>query len=194
MNTNRLCTYDMHHTPRTGSGINLYNMKDRIAQTARVTEVFGGRARVRLEGGETCRKCGLAAMGLCKPGGTGMGYEVVNAKGAKRGDRVRLGLDSRVHLKGYLFAYMLPLFSFVAGSIGGWALSNYSGINGLEVLTGTSALIVSIVFSLRKLRALDRTETMYVERIVHEVPDFKLNPETGPEGYDYLRAFTRGLS
>lgn len=164
-------------------------MKSSIAETGRVMQTDGASALVRLEGGSKCRKCGMAAMGLCKPGGTGMLVRVKDPVGAAKGDVVRLGLDRDVHLRGYFFAYMLPLLSFVAGAFIGHFISLASGLKGLDVVTGFVLLALSLVLAVRKIKALDRAEQMYIRQVVREVPEFEAEGAMGPEGLEYLNAY-----
>jgi positive regulator of sigma E activity len=164
-------------------------MKDRVAEKALVLTAQDGMARVRLVGGQSCRKCGLAAMGLCKPGGTGMVYEVTNGLGAAAGDTVKLGLDTGIHAKGYLLAYVLPLAMLVLGSLAGWALSAWTGIGGLEAVLGVLSLGGGLLYSLRRLSALDSSGRMYVKSVVRDVPDFDPQEAGSAEGQDYLRAY-----
>jgi positive regulator of sigma E activity len=167
-------------------------MKDRVAEKALVLKTEDGTARVRMVGGEACRKCGLAAMGLCKPGGTGMVYDVTNDAGAEAGDTVMLGLNSSLHARGYWLAYVLPLALLVLGSLAGWWLANLTGIDGLEVPLGVTSLGGGLFYSLRRLYALDKTGRMYVKSVVREVPEFEPEEAGSAEGYDYLRAYRQG--
>jgi positive regulator of sigma E activity len=164
-------------------------MKDRIAETARVLQKRGRRARVRLEGGGTCRKCGLAALGLCKPGGTGMVFDVLDEKGAEVGDVVRLGLGAGPHAMDYLLAYILPLAGLTAGTFLGWALSLRWGFEWLEAAGGVLGLALCLPLTLRRLRGLDRANRMHIASIVREVPDFEPERAGFSEGRDYMRAF-----
>jgi positive regulator of sigma E activity len=164
-------------------------MKTPIAETARVLETRGETALVRLEGGRTCRKCGLAAIGLCKPGGTGMEVRVENRAGASPGDSVRLALKRGAHWRGYFLAYLLPLASFVAGAFAGDALSAAAGVTGLDVVSAFSFYGLTLMYSLRKMRALEGAERMYISRVVRDVPDFHWQDASGAEAVDYLQAF-----
>lgn len=164
-------------------------MKDRISETARVTETSGKEAVVRLLGGESCRKCGLAAIGLCKPGGTGMVLRVENRLGAARGDVVRLGLDPGAKRRGYFFAYTLPLLCFAAGAFAGYLVTAATGLGGLDAALAFVSLLASLPLSIRKLRGLDASERMYVSRIVRDVPDFHWQGGDTPEGAYYLEAY-----
>lgn len=166
-------------------------MKSLIAEAGRVMQTDGASALVRLEGGAKCRKCGMAAIGLCKPGGTGMLVKVKNPIGADKGDVVRLGLDRGVHLRGYFFAYMLPVLSFVAGAFIGHFISLASGLKGLDVAFGFVLLTMSLVLAVRKIQALDRAEQMYIRQVVREVPEFEAEGVMSPEGLEYLNAYRR---
>jgi len=164
-------------------------MKDRIAEKALVLKAEGHTAKVRLVGGEACRKCGLATMGLCKPGGTGMVYEVTNDIGAGAGDMVKLGLNAGIHAKGYFLAYVMPLALFAAGSFGGWLISEKTGIGGMDALLAVLALCCGLAFSIRMLARLDRVGRMFIKSIVNDVPDFDPTEAGSAEGLDYLRAY-----
>lgn len=163
-------------------------MKDRIAENARVIRSGKGMAHVRLEGGETCRKCGMAAMGLCKPGGTGMEMTVRDPLGTKPGDLVRLGIDPVAERRGYIAAYGLPLFCFVLGSFGGWWAGSALGLPGIDVGLGVASLGGGLLAGRRTLRRLQGSARMHITRTVTDVPDF--DPLTcGPEETDYLNAW-----
>lgn len=164
-------------------------MKSLIADRGRVMGTEGSSALVRLEGGAKCRKCGMAAIGLCKPGGTGMLVSVENPLGAGRGDVVRIGLDRGVHLRGYFFAYMLPLLSFVAGAFAGRLASLASGINGLDAPAAFLLLAMSLLHSIRKIKELDRSKRMYIRQVLRDVPEFEAQGAMSPEGLQYLRAY-----
>ncbi|GAB4390202.1 MAG: hypothetical protein Kow0025_20600 [Thermodesulfovibrionales bacterium] len=166
-------------------------MRDRISETARVIEARGGEAVVRLLGGQSCRKCGLAAIGLCKPGGTGMELRVENRLGASPGDVVKLGLDAGAKRRGYFFAYTLPLVCFTAGAMAGHLAGQAAGLGGqwLTTLAAFLALLGGLPFSINKLRGLDSSERMYVSSIVKDVPDFHLQAGDSPEGAHYLEAY-----
>jgi positive regulator of sigma E activity len=163
-------------------------MKDRIAENARVMRSGDGMAHVRMEGGHTCHKCGMAAMGLCKPGGTGMEMTVRDPIGTKPGDLVRLGLDASTERRGFVAAYVLPLFCFVLGSFVGWWAGRALGVPGLDVATGVVALGGGLLAGRRTLRRLQGSARMHVTRTVTDVPEF--DPVTcGPEEADYLNAW-----
>jgi positive regulator of sigma E activity len=164
-------------------------MKSLIADRGRVMGTEGSSALVRLEGGAKCRKCGMAAIGLCKPGGTGMLVRVENPVGADKGDVVRMGLDRGVHLRGYFFAYMLPLLSFVAGAFAGRLASLATGLRGLDVPTAFLLLSLSLVHAIRKIKVLDSSERLYIRQVIREVPEFDSQGAMSPEGLEYLRAY-----
>ncbi|NOZ25001.1 MAG: SoxR reducing system RseC family protein [Nitrospirae bacterium] len=164
-----------------------------IVETGRVVETRDGMAFVRIEQGRSCRGCGMAALGLCRPGGAGMLLKVENPAGAVKGDRVMIGLGKRVHLKGYFIIYILPVVMMMLGTIAGYLASGATGIGGLEAAGGFAGLAASLFFSLRKMQALDRAERMYIRRIVRDVPEFDSDAMTGgAEGADYLSGFGEG--
>ncbi len=160
-----------------------------IVETGRVVETSDGIALVRIEQGRSCRGCGMAKLGLCRPGGAGMLIEVENPVGAVKGDRVMIGLGRRVHLKGYFIIYILPLFVMTLGTFAGYVASSATGIGWLEAAGGFSGLAASLAFSLRRMQALDRAERMYIRRIVRDVPEFDADAMPGAEGADYLAGF-----
>ncbi|MEJ2183262.1 MAG: SoxR reducing system RseC family protein [Nitrospirota bacterium] len=163
-------------------------MKDRIAEKALVLGTEGGEAEVRLVGGAACRKCGMARMGLCKPGGTGMLVRAENRAGAAAGDMVTLGIAEGVRWRGYALAYMLPLLGLLGGAAAGAWLGARAGVPGLETPGAFFFLALALALSLRRLSTMDRTEQMFVSRIVRDVPDFHWDHAS--EGEDYLRAYS----
>jgi positive regulator of sigma E activity len=91
---------------------------------------------------------------------------VKNTAGGQMGDRVRIGAERRVKLAGYLFAYIIPLFSFIAGSFGGYAAGIYFSFASMDVLAGFAVFAVGSLYSMIKLRSLDRTSALEVSKIL----------------------------
>lgn len=159
-------------------------MKDRISERALVIKTEGGQARVRLVGGESCKRCGLAAIGLCKPGGTGMEFDVRNDLSAEAGEVVTLGIDPTARATGMAAAYGLPLGAFVLGAL----LAHVAGIPAWDVALAFIGLVCSLPFSHRILKDLDRVEHMRIERIVRGVPEFCPEAPASDEARRYLGA------
>jgi positive regulator of sigma E activity len=157
-------------------------MKPAINETGTIIEVDGDYATVSLAGGHSCKGCGAGKIGLCNPGGRSMMLRVKNTAGGRAGDRVRIGAEGRVRRAGYLFAYIIPLLSFIGGSFGGHAAGAYYSFGSLDVLTGFLVFAVGSLYSMRKLRALDRTSSLEVSRVLSE-NSFEVFPKSDEERF-----------
>lgn len=144
-------------------------MKDRIAEAGIVVGVEGGQARVRLVGGEACRKCGMAALGLCKPGGTGMVVWATDTQGVGIGDRVTLKLNQGAQWQGYAHVYLIPLALFVLGAGVGHMWGQRAGMEYLDVLAAFGGLAVGLPLAHRKLKAMQRSERMEIDRVIERL-------------------------
>lgn len=165
-------------------------MKTPIVETGKVVKTENGLARVQIGEGSSCKGCGMAELGLCKPGGSGMLLEVMNGPGARKGDTVTIGLDQKTHLKGYFLAFILPLALLITGAAVGHLMTRLTGITGLDVIAGFLFLTVTTVFSLKGVQKLDRTRKMHVRKIIRDVPEFQWKEDYGAEGRDYLKGFS----
>jgi positive regulator of sigma E activity len=161
-------------------------MKTSIIETGTVIETRGMMASVRIDHGYSCRGCGMGKLGLCKPGGAGMVIEVENREGAHKGDRVTIGLQQGAQLKGYFFAYMLPIVVLAGGTAAGYALSSVTGIRGLDVISGFAGLAAVLWYSLKKVRDLDQSRRMHIKRVLQDVPEFYAQGGHSSEAIDYL--------
>ena len=142
-------------------------MKTSIPDSGTVTRLDGENAMVRMKHDGSCRKCGAAALGLCK-GGLMQELTVRNPLQARVGDTVKIGLERRVHYRGYVLAYVVPAVAFLCGAVAGHYLGAAAGFSPLEVIGGFSSLIVISFFSFRRLRRLDASHAI---EIVHVASD-----------------------
>ncbi len=165
-------------------------MKTNVVEYGTVVETKGALAKVILDKGTSCRKCGMAALGLCKPGGSGLMVEVDNPLGAKIGDRVKLGLKKQVHRKGYILAFILPLLGFVISALTGYIFSRAMGGPALEVPVGLIGLGGSIYVGLRKLKKMDNQEKLHIEKILAGQVDMDPEAYYNSESMDYLQRFS----
>ncbi|NOY64511.1 MAG: SoxR reducing system RseC family protein [Nitrospirae bacterium] len=166
-------------------------MKTNIVETGVVIEKNGTTAKVLLGKGTSCRGCAMAKLGMCRPGGANMIFTVDNTINAEVGDTVMLGLKREVHWKGYFIAFVLPLLVFVVASVTGYVISLYTGIEGIEVLSGFVGLAFAIIFSINRLKRMDSTERMHIKRVVRERQEMG-EFFSGAEGIDYLKGFQTG--
>lgn len=141
-------------------------MKPSIPETGIVIALHGDMAKVMLKGGEACKGCGQAKMGLCKSADLNMIVEAKNIINARVGDIVVVGIHESTRLKGYLLAFVVPLISLFSGALAGMFLSRYLFIKGLDVFVGFGALIVALYFSLLRLNKLDRESSLVVKAIL----------------------------
>jgi sigma-E factor negative regulatory protein RseC len=140
----------------------------KIVETGTVIARDGDTVRVIIDQGESCRKCGNAALGLCKPGGAGMVLDVENILGAGIGDVVKIGIDKDVQNRGYALAYVVPLMFLVLGTVIGHLLGGFYHVTFLDAVMGFLFLGVSLYFSLRAINAMDRSQRMHVKEIVEK--------------------------
>jgi positive regulator of sigma E activity len=141
-------------------------MKPTVPETGRVIKLDGDMAVVQLQGGHSCKGCGAAAIGLCKPLGGISTLTVKNSMNAAPGDTVKVSLDKAIQRRGFLLAYIIPIFCFLAGSVSGLVLGREFSIPSLEVTAGFSSLLVAAFFSYRKLKKLDNSSVMTIKEIL----------------------------
>lgn len=141
-------------------------MKPTVSENGTVIRLNGDSAVIMLEGGKACKGCGAAKMGLCKPNG---GLSMISAKnlaGAGIGDIVKIGIDSKVKVKGYLLSFIIPLFSLIGGSLAGYFIGQKILLPGFDVITGFTSLILASFYSFKRLKALDRSSSLAVTGII----------------------------
>jgi len=159
----------------------------KIAETARVLSVEGRRAIVRVEGGSTCRRCGLASMGLCRAGAEGMRLEVENPIGARAGDIVYLSLRDGARREGFFYAYFLPILVLFTALGAGLYLNSITGLSGLNVVVTFLGLSASLIYSIRKLSGLEGKERLSISRVLR---DGDFSQVDNPEALDYLMTYS----
>jgi positive regulator of sigma E activity len=142
-------------------------MKPSIPDMGTVIRLEGEHAVIRMKHEGSCRKCGAAALGLCK-GGLMQELTVKNSKRARVGNTVKIGLVKRVQYRGYLLAYVMPSAALVFGTAGGHILGTYAGVPTMDIIAGFTSLIVVSFFSLRRLKRLDSSSSI---EIVHVLSD-----------------------
>lgn len=128
--------------------------------------IDNGMAKVMLQGGEACRGCGQAKIGLCKSAGLSMIVTVRNTLKANIGDRVVVGIDETVRLKAYALAFMVPLFSFIVCAVAGVIAGRYLSIKGIEVISSFTGLVISSIISYRRLKSLDEKSSLIVKSVL----------------------------
>jgi sigma-E factor negative regulatory protein RseC len=158
-------------------------MKPTIPDTGTVIRLEGENAVIRLNHDGSCRKCGAAAIGLCK-GALMQGLTVKNSQRARVGDTVKIGLVQGIQYKGYLLAYVIPSASLVFGAVGGHFLGTYVGFPPLDIIAGFFSMIVVSFFSLRRLKRLDSFNSIEIVRVLFD----PWNPGS-PRSEDYLHQF-----
>jgi positive regulator of sigma E activity len=143
-------------------------MKPTIPETGSVISLHGDTATVLLRGGGYCKGCGAGKIGLCRPGGRSMRLSAKNTAGARVGDIVVVGIDRETRLRGYLLAYIVPLLFFIAGTVFGHIAGGYLSIPSLEVPAGFLMLALTYLVTLRRLRLLDKSSAMTINKIVSD--------------------------
>lgn len=152
-------------------------MKPSIPDTGTVIRLEGEHAVIRMKHEGSCRKCGAAAMGLCK-GGLMQELTVKNSQRARVGDAVKIGLVQRVQYTGYFLAYVIPSAALVFGMVGGHFLGTYTGFPAVDIIAGFISLISISFFSLRRLRRLDSSSSIEIVHVLSD-PWNPRSPESG---------------
>jgi positive regulator of sigma E activity len=142
-------------------------MKPTIPDTGTVIRLEGEHAVVRMKHEGSCRKCGAAALGMCK---AGLMQEVIvkNSKRVRVGDTVKIGLVQRIQFRGYFLAYVVPPAALVFGTVGGHFLGTYMGFPPLDVIAGFTTMIVVSFFSLRRLKRLDSSSSIEIVNVLFD--------------------------
>jgi len=143
-------------------------MKPSVPETGRIITIEEGRAVVMLEEGKSCRGCGAAKIGLCRSGGRSMFLTARNAKMARLGDQVMIGIDAKTRRTAFLLAYVIPLIAFIAGALAGNILGLLLDLPFLDILGAFALLFIGGAVSVTKLKALDRASRMEITRIVSD--------------------------
>jgi positive regulator of sigma E activity len=141
-------------------------MKPTVPETGLVIKTEGDTAVVFMRARESCRGCGAAAIGLCRASGLTATLAVKNTRHAVPGDTVTVALDKGVQRKGFLLAYGIPLFSFLAGSFCGHMLGGNLALPSLDIALGFFSLLASSAVSYRYLRILNASSTMMISKII----------------------------
>lgn len=148
-------------------------MKPSIPELGRIIRLDGDIATILLQGGKHCEGCGAGKLGLCKPSGNAL-LKARNAVSASVGDHVRVGLEQDVQTKGYMLAFIIPLISLIAGSVAGSLIGAYFSLQSMEVVIGFGALVVTLFFTIRRLKRLDKSNSLTISEIVREEEAFTL--------------------
>lgn len=143
-------------------------MKPTIPETGRVIRVDEDMAVILLHHGQSCKGCGAAEIGLCKSSGGVSTLVARNTVNAVPGDAVRITLDKATQTRGLLLAYVIPLVCFIAGVILGHITGRALAIPALELFTGFVSLAGSALYSLKKLKELDRVSSMAIKEVVSD--------------------------
>ncbi|MDD1647640.1 MAG: SoxR reducing system RseC family protein [Methanomicrobiales archaeon] len=160
-------------------------MKPGIPDTGTVIRLEGEHAVIRMKGDGSCKKCGVAAAGLCT-GGLMQVLTVKNTKQARVGDSVKIGLVRGVQYRGYVLAYVVPPAALVFGIVGGHFLGTYAGFPALDSIAGFFSMIVVSFFSLRRLKRLDASSSIEIVNVLFDPWDpgsLKSAEETIPDHF-----------
>jgi positive regulator of sigma E activity len=132
-----------------------------------VIRLEGENAVIRMKKEGSCGKCGVAAAGLCT-GGLMQVLTVKNAKHARVGDNVKIGLVQSVKYKGYVLAYVIPSAAFIGGAVAGHFLGAYCGFPPLDVMAAFFSLIAASFFSFRRLKRLDASSSIEIVSVLFD--------------------------
>jgi len=107
--------------PRIGSDI-YHEIVKSVCETGIVKSIGEGTAVVRLTAEASCRKCGLAALGLCKSGGAGYELEATCTIPVRMGQKVKVVRGGSGYADGGFMGYGLPATCLLAGALVGNAV------------------------------------------------------------------------
>jgi len=158
-------------------------MKPSVPETGTVIRLEGNHAVIMLKGGKSCKGCGAAKIGLCRSGNTSMFLTAGNSIGAGVGDTVQIDLDKRVKRTGFLLAYVVPLFSLLAGALAGHIIGDHFSVSSLDVVAGFISLVLVSLFSFIRLRRLDRSHKMVVKKVISDYIFTEAIPSEEEIGY-----------
>ncbi len=156
-------------------------------ETATVLKIEGKNATVITNKSASCKECGKAQAGICGKKGSGIVLKVINEMDAGQGDTVELGLSRKTHVKGLFITFILPVLALMVFSYIGHLISQYMGITGLDVMAGITGLIISIIYSYKKIQKLDKSEQLHITKILQGRADYEIGSSS--EEIDYYRAF-----
>ena len=158
-------------------------------ESGTVIDADGMFASVMINKSKSCHECGKAQAGICGKSGAGMIIEAQNNLDAVKGDTVTIGLETATQARGFFFFFILPVIALFTGSYAGLLISESTGIKGLEVITGISLLIIFTLYSLNKIRMLDKTAKYCITSVLSKGTNFSLG--SCSEETDYLTHFNR---
>lgn len=158
-------------------------------ETGTVLSTKGAWATVITNKNSACRECGKAQAGICGKQGDGMILTVKNTTGAKAGNTVVLELGKTTRAAAYFFVFIFPLIWLFVCAYLGHLGSNHFGIKWLDAAAGLAGFFVSLLYSLRKIRNLDRESHLSISKIIADVHTTTL--PACPEETDYLTAFSK---
>ena len=139
-----------------------------MPETGTIIRIEGENAVIMMKGEKACKGCGMAKIGLCRAGETAMLVRAKNIVNASAGDTVLVGLDLETKVKGYLMAYLTPVFSLLSGTLAGHLLGGHFSVQHLDFTGGLLTLLLASLFSFRKLKELDATHMMVAKKIISD--------------------------
>ncbi|MBI5141137.1 MAG: SoxR reducing system RseC family protein [Nitrospirae bacterium] len=113
-----------------------------VCETGIVQSTGNGTAIVRLTGDQSCRKCGLAAIGLCTVGGTGMEIEARCQISVAPGQKVRVSRGGRSMTDGGFVIYGVPVAALIGGALLGGFIAPSLGVSADAGATGGGFLLM----------------------------------------------------
>ena len=156
-------------------------------ETATVLKTEGKSATVITNKSASCKECGKAQAGICGKKGSGMVLRVNNTIGARQGDTVELGLSRKTHIEGLFVIFILPMLALIGFTYIGHLLSHYVEVRGLDSMSGITGLIISIIYSYKKIRKLDQRTELHIKKIFQDQTEYEIGSSS--EEIDYFRAF-----
>jgi positive regulator of sigma E activity len=160
-------------------------------ETGTVIKTDGTWATIITNKSKSCNECGKAQAGICGKSGAGMVMSVKNAAGANKGDTVELGLDKATHVKAYSLAFIFPVVILFLCAYSGSIISSAAGVKGLDVIAGLTGLIISTLFSFKKIGELDRTSCLQITKVLFDPPEYVA--AVSAEETDYMSAFNKAI-
>jgi len=93
-----------------------------------------------------------------------------------------------------LLAYVIPLFSLLAGALAGHMMGDFFSVSSLDVIAGFISLAFVSLFSFIRLRKLDRSHRMVVKKVISDYIFTEAIPSEEEIGYMKYSGRGKGFS
>lgn len=139
-----------------------------MEEVGRVVEVSGDTVRVELEATERCSYCGAKI--LCHPGASNKMYiEAINEVGARLGDKVKIGIGTKVYFLSAFLLFIAPIVAFLVCFV---VTRMLTGREDLAVVCGLGGVVVFFVWLVGVNRKVTKSKNFHpvVKEIMRHIP------------------------